>query len=76
MAIPASVASLGERKCTGWPCQIIWPCEGSQIPEMVLISVDLPGPVVPDQGGDLPGRDIEVDPVERLHRAEVLPDAA
>ena len=32
-------------------------------------------PVVPDQRGDLAGRDVEADVSERLHRAEVLPDA-
>ena len=30
--------------------------------------------VVPDQGGDLPGRDVQVDAGQRLHRAEALAD--
>src|SRR6516162_3931832 len=45
--MPAAVASRGVRKCTVLPCQISWPCDGSQIPEMVLISVDLPAPLSP-----------------------------
>jgi hypothetical protein len=32
-------------------------------------------PVVPDQRGHLPGRDVKVDPGEGLYRAEVLADA-
>ena len=47
VAIPASVASLGERKCTGLPCQMISPPLGSQMPAIVLISVDLPAPLSP-----------------------------
>ena len=34
----------------------------------------LAGAVVPDEGHDLSGRDLEVDLVERLHRAELLRD--
>ena len=47
VAIPALVASLGVRKCTGLPCQKISPPLGSQMPEIVLISVDLPAPLSP-----------------------------
>ena len=43
---------------------------------MILISVDLPAPLSPTQGGDLPGGDVEVDVVERVDGAEVLGDAA
>ena len=41
------MASLGPCRWTGWPFQTIWPALGSQIPEMVLIRVDLPAPLSP-----------------------------
>src|SRR6201996_4195433 len=45
--MPVLVASLGEWKFTGLPCHSISPPLGSQIPEIVLISVDLPAPLSP-----------------------------
>ena len=46
------------------------------IPAMHLISVDLPGAVVADEGHDLARGDVEVDFVEGLNRAEALRHSA
>ncbi len=67
---------VGARKCTGRPCQIMLPRGGLPDPRDRLDQGGLARPVVPDQGRDLPGRDVEVDSAERRHRAEVLADAA
>src|SRR5450631_2035653 len=45
--MPRSVAALGLCRCTGRPPQRIWPSSGCQIPETVLIRVDLPAPLSP-----------------------------
>ena len=54
VAIPAWVASFGVRKCARCPCQTISPCDGSQMPEMVLIRVDLPAPLSPTRAVTCP----------------------
>src|SRR5579863_6920263 len=54
VAMPALAASLGERKRTGLPCQIISPAASSQIPAIVLISVDLPAPLSPTRAVTCP----------------------
>ena len=71
----ARSASRGPCRWTGWPFQRISPPSGSRMPAMLLISIDLPAPLSPDQRGDLAGRDVEVDAGQGLHRAEVLVDA-
>src|SRR6201996_6802595 len=54
VAIPRSVAAFGLCRWTGRPFQRIWPASGCQIPEIVLIRVDLPAPLSPTRAVTLP----------------------
>ena len=52
------------------------PSSAGPMPDDGLDERRLAGAVVADEGDDLAGVDVEVDAVERLHRAEALADAA
>ena len=47
---------------------------GGKLPAMILTSVDLPAPLSPMRPDDLARGDLEVDPSQRLDRAEILGD--
>jgi hypothetical protein len=54
VAMPSASASRGVRLTTGSPFHDISPVVGCQIPEMVLIIVDLPAPLSPTSAVILP----------------------
>ena len=49
VAMPASMASRGLSKATGWPPIKICPLVGLWTPAMVLMKVDLPAPLSPSR---------------------------
>jgi hypothetical protein len=53
---------------------MIFPEVGLCTPDMVLIKVDLPGPVVAQKAMALARPDVETHPVQRDDRAEMLGD--
>ena len=69
----ASVASGASGSGPGGPARQVSPCVGSQMPAMRLDQGGLARAVVPDQGGHLPGRDVEVTPVSACTGPKLLP---
>ena len=66
-----------DRACgNGRPCppSRSSPSLGGKLPAMSLTMVDLPAPLSPMRPTTSPGRDLEVDALQRLDRAEVLGD--
>src|SRR6266536_1495466 len=71
--MPRPVASLGPCRWTGLPFQRISPLVGSQIPEMVLISVDLPAPLSPTRAVTWPADMSRSTPASACTGPKLLP---
>ncbi len=71
---PDSRAGPGSMSPTGRPWTSIVPSSGRWAPVITLISVDLPGAVLADQGVDFPGPQVERDPLQGLHAGKRLAD--
>ena len=74
--MPSSWARAGEVISTGSPLSRISPLSGCRMPSMMFISVDLPAPFSPAMRMHLAAPQLEVDPAQRLDRAERLADVA
>src|SRR5450755_1218413 len=71
--MPRAVASLGPCKWIGVPFHSISPLLGSQIPEMVLISVDLPAPLSPTRAVTWPSGMSRSTPASACTGPKLLP---
>ena len=66
------VASLGPCTVTGLPSKRYSPASNAWMPAIALDQGALAGAVVADEGGDLPGSDVEVDAAQDVDGAEAL----
>src|SRR5580658_497238 len=71
--MPSSVASFGECSRTSRPFQMISPSSGSQMPEIVLISVLLPAPLSPTMAVTSPGGMSRSTPISARTGPKCLP---
>ena len=66
--------SLGSSQVTFLPLMKIWPSKTSSRPAMQLSKVDLPQPDGPSSTMNSPSRDVEIERLQNLDRAEAERD--
>ncbi len=73
--MPIWRARCGDRRPISSPLKRKEPASGGKVPEMTLISVDLPAPVLAEEDMELARAHVEIDAVEGEDAREALGDA-